>query len=120
LPVPDNADAVASTHPEGAALFAGACASCHEPGAPTMLEGRPHLALGTALHEDNPRDTIHILLRGVTSPAGRAGPTMPGFDVLTDPQIALIADYLRARFTDKPPWRDLPREVAEARKESAP
>src|SRR5262249_2028841 len=39
-------------HPDAATLFAGACAVCHEPGAPMMQQGRPHLAWGTPLHQD--------------------------------------------------------------------
>jgi mono/diheme cytochrome c family protein len=104
-------------HPEAATLFAGACAVCHEPGAPMMQEGRPHLAWGTPLHADNAHGTVRIIMKGVTAPPGAAGPTMPAFvDMLDDRQIREIAAYLRARFTDKPPWSDTGDAVAEARK----
>lgn len=103
-------------HPEAATLFAGACAVCHEPGAPMMQQGRPPLAWGTPLQVDNAHDTVRIIMEGLTSPAGPAGPTMPAFaDILDDGQVGALAAYLRARFTDKPPWSDIGAAVAQAR-----
>jgi len=111
-------NAVDSTHAEAAALFAGACAVCHESGAPMMLEGRPPLAWGTPLHESASHNTIQVVLHGLRPPAGRSGPTMPAFaDTLSDRQIADIVAYLRARYTDKPPWPDLAQSVAQIRRE---
>jgi mono/diheme cytochrome c family protein len=114
-PVDRLADAE-RTHPEAAALFAGACAVCHEPGAPMMQQGRPHLAWGTPLHVDNAHDTVAIIMKGLVSPAGATGPTMPAFaDMLDDRQVQELAAYLRARFTEKPPWSDVSGAVNEAR-----
>ena len=46
-------------------------------------------------------------MHGLRPPAGRAGPAMPAFgDSFSDRQLADITAYLRARFTDKPPWPD--------------
>lgn len=119
-PVPDRADAAARAEPEGARLYAGACATCHEPGAGMVaFGGRPPLPLGTPLHEPNGRDTIQIVLRGLSAPVGRSGPYMPGFATsLDDRQVAAVVAYLRARHGDGPPWRHLEREVARARKEA--
>jgi mono/diheme cytochrome c family protein len=118
-PVDRRAEAAAQ-HPVGAQLYAGACAACHEPGAPMMREGRPPLPLGTPLHEDDPRDTIAIVLQGLQPPVGAAGPYMPEFGTsFTDPQVAEIAAYLRARFSTRPAWSKLPGAVAKARKETA-
>jgi mono/diheme cytochrome c family protein len=104
-------------HPEAAALYAGACATCHDPGAPMMQQGRPPLAWGTPLHVDNPHDTVRIIMQGLTPPAGASGPTMPAYaDMLSDRQVQELAAYLRTRFTDKPAWPDVPAAVAEARK----
>jgi nicotinate dehydrogenase subunit B len=116
----DRAAEAARAHPTGASLYAGACASCHDAGAPMMLEGRPALALGTPLHEADPRDTIQIILQGLEPPTGPAGPYMPAFAAsLTDAQVAEITAYLRARYTDKPAWANLGQAVAKARKEGA-
>ena len=113
----DKGNVADSAHPEAAALFAGACAICHAAGAPMLQEGRPSLAWGTPLHEDTPNDTILIILHGLAPPAGRSGPAMPAYgDSFSDRQIADITAYLRARYTDKQPWPDVPGTVAQVRK----
>jgi nicotinate dehydrogenase subunit B len=104
-------------HPEGATLFAGACAACHETGAPMMQQGRPPLAWGTPLQEDTAHDTLHVIVSGLTPVAGRAGPTMPAFgDDFTDHQLAEIAAYLRVRYTDLPPWQNVEQVAADVRR----
>jgi mono/diheme cytochrome c family protein len=116
-PPADKGNVADAAHPDAAALFAGACATCHAAGAPMMQEGRPTLAWGTPLHEDTPNDTIQIIMHGLAPPAGRSGPTMPAYgDSFSDRQLADITAYLRARFTDKPPWPDVPQAVAQVRK----
>jgi mono/diheme cytochrome c family protein len=112
----DRQEIARQAHPEGAVLFAGACAVCHEPGAPMMQHGRPSLAWGTPLQVDNAHDTVRIIMQGLASPAGPTGPTMPGYaETLDDRQLHALAAYLRARFTDKPPWTDVGEAVAQAR-----
>ena len=114
---PDRQAEADASEPEGAALFAGACASCHGAGAPMMLAGRPSLELGTPLHERDPRDVIQIVLQGLNPPTGPAGPYMPPFgDSLTDGDIAAVAAYLHARYGDGPPWPDLLHAVRAARR----
>jgi nicotinate dehydrogenase subunit B len=116
-PPPDHAAGAARAHPTGAVLFAGACATCHEAGAGMMMEGRPPLQLGTPLDEDDPRDVIAIIRQGLRPPVGASGPAMPAFaGALTDTQLADLVAYLRARYSDRRPWRDLPKAVADARK----
>jgi nicotinate dehydrogenase subunit B len=117
---PDHAAEAARSHSAGETLFAGACAACHEIGAPMMLEGRPALQLGTPLHEASPRDTIAIILRGLEPPVGRSGPYMPAFaDDFSDPQLAELAGYLHARYGPEAAWpRDLTDEAASARREA--
>jgi nicotinate dehydrogenase subunit B len=116
-PEPMDRQAVAQqAHPEAATLFAGACAVCHEPGAPMMQQGRPPLAWGTPLQADNAHDTVRIIMKGLASPAGPTGPAMPAFaDVLDDRQLGELTAYLRTRFTDKSPWPDIGDAVAQAR-----
>ncbi len=117
----DRFDVARDKHPEAAALFAGACAVCHEPGAPMMQQGRPPLAWGTPLHADNPHDTVQIILKGLVSPAGPTGPSMPAYaDLLDDRQVADLAAYLRSRFTEKPAWPDVGGAVTKARQGDGP
>ena len=108
------------TYPEAATLFAGACAVCHEPGAPMMQQGRPPLAWGTPLQADNAHGTVRIIMEGLASPAGLIGPTMPAFaDMLDDRQLSALTAYLRTRFTDKSPWSDIGDAVAQSRQGEA-
>jgi mono/diheme cytochrome c family protein len=118
-PPAERAAEAARLHPQGASLYAGACSHCHDPGAPMMREGRPPLQLGTPLHEDDPRDVIAIILKGLEPPTGLRGPMMPAFDGLSDAQVADIAAYLRARFSDRPAWTNLRAAVSKARKEAS-
>jgi mono/diheme cytochrome c family protein len=42
---------------------------------------------------------------------------MPDYgDSFSDQQLAQITAYLRARYTDKPPWPDIPQAVTQVRK----
>jgi mono/diheme cytochrome c family protein len=41
---------------------------------------------------------------------------MPAFDsLLTNQQIASIAQYVRARYTNQPQWTDVRQEISKAR-----
>ncbi|MDY0967560.1 MULTISPECIES: cytochrome c [Sphingomonas] len=116
--LPDRRALARQRHPEGARLYAGACAVCHEPGAAMMVAGRPALPLGTPLHEANPRDTIQVILKGLKPPVAPRGPYMPAFaDALDDQQVAEVVAYLQARHGTGPAWPDLEKDVAAARKE---
>lgn len=116
----DQAATADRTWPEGAQIYAGACASCHDAGSAMRRQGRPSLAVGTPLDEDRPTDVIMILLKGLTPAEGKAGPYMPPFaDSLTDAQVAQLTGYLRAQFSREPPWKDIPAAVRIARRAAA-
>jgi mono/diheme cytochrome c family protein len=97
----------------GAAIFAGACASCHVTGSPVIPFGElTPLALTTAISGPDPRNLIHIILDGIQPPPGHAGLHMPGFaGVLDDRQILALAAYTRERFSNRQPWDDLEERV---------
>ena len=117
----DRPAEAARRFPEGATLFAGACAACHEPGAAMMVAGRPALALGSSLHQTNPRNTIQIILKGLPPPVRARGPYMPAYGpALDDRQVAALVGYLQARFGTGAAWNDLEGEVAKARKAGTP
>jgi nicotinate dehydrogenase subunit B len=104
----------------GAILFAGACASCHEAGAGMMLEGRPALSAGTALHEPSPDHAIRLILRGIPERPDRPGHYMPPFaDDFSDAQVSDLLAYIHGRFGGGPAWPAvLAPAVAKARKAS--
>jgi nicotinate dehydrogenase subunit B len=114
-PLPDREAAAARAHPLGATLFAGACTSCHARGARMMAEGRPPLPFGSPLHENNPRNTIQIILHGLTPPVGPSGPYMPAFDSFTNAQVAEIVQYLHDRYGTGPAWANVTADVKRAR-----
>ena len=101
---------------DGAQIFAGACAVCHE--LPEALASPPPaLGLTTSLNAPDPANVIHIVLEGLAPETGEKGALMPGFAAeLTDPQVAALIDYLRAHFTGEPAWRDVTERVVTIRR----
>jgi mono/diheme cytochrome c family protein len=99
----------------GAALYAAACAACHEGGRALPLGGI-HFSLSVALSDESASNLVNIVLQGVPAADGVAGPIMPGFaDVLSDAQLADLARFLRSRFTEKPVWTDIDAAIRAAR-----
>ena len=104
--------------PNGARLFQGACASCHEAG-----RAITSLALNSNLHGRRITNVVRAILGGVASPTVLGGAVaeetmaMPAFeDALTDAQIGDLLDYMRARYAPgKPAWTEVPDAVAAAR-----
>jgi mono/diheme cytochrome c family protein len=97
-------------------LFAGACGGCHGADAPMTQGGAPSLGLSTAVNAPTPQGVIQIILHGIPWREGRSAPYMPSFaSALTDAQVADLARYLRAAYSEKPAWSDLPAAVAKAR-----
>lgn len=97
---------------DGEQIFAAACADCHRMGGTAPVE----LALSTTVNLPDPRNLIRIILDGIMPREGDKGPMMPGFgDVLTDPQMAALVTYLRAHFTERPAWPDVPDHVRQIR-----
>jgi len=74
------------------------------------------LSLAAAVHAPTPSSVIQALLHGIPWREGRAAPYMPAFAAtLTDAQIAMLAGYVRARYSVEAPWPDLESQVAKLR-----
>jgi mono/diheme cytochrome c family protein len=102
----------------GGRLFVAACASCHYNHAPDVNPNRPELGLNSAVYLDDPSNLIHVILGGISAKDGAPGIVMPGFARgMTDEDVALLASYLRTTRTDKAPWPNLARQVAQIRAE---
>jgi len=100
----------------GAAIYASACASCHESGRPPPYGG-VNLGLSTAVTGPDPRNLTNIVLAGVRPVAGERSPIMPGFAAsMSNAQIAALLTYLRSRFSSQPGWSDVEKIVADARR----
>jgi mono/diheme cytochrome c family protein len=99
----------------GAAIYAAACASCHDAGRPLPF-GALDFALSTAVNAANPQNIVNVTLYGLPPADGEASPVMPDFvGVLDDDQMAALLDFMRDRFTDRPRWTDLAELVRRTR-----
>jgi mono/diheme cytochrome c family protein len=108
--------AVPQSDSEGAAIYAAACASCHESGRPPPYGGI-NLGLSSAISGPDPRNLANIVLTGVRPVEGERSPIMPGFaSSMSDAQVALLLNYLRSRFSHRPAWTDVEKTVADARR----
>jgi mono/diheme cytochrome c family protein len=100
----------------GAAIYAAACATCHE-GGRALPYGGVNLRLSTALSSPDPRNAVNIILSGVPAVEGERSPIMPAFAAaMNDDQIISLLQYLRAQFSNQPPWISVETAVAEARR----
>ncbi len=102
----------------GAALFIGACASCHGTGSPMQsMGGRPSLATSSAVNATTPRNAIQMMLRGVPWNGEDAIHYMPAFaQAFNDQQLSDLAVYLRATYSRQPPWTGVQDTIATLRK----
>ena len=113
---------VAATTPaaqRGAVLFQASCAQCHGPAAPMQSIGeRPTLAFSTAVNADTPRNAIQMMFNGIGWHGDDTLNYMPSFiDQYDDAQIADLAAYVRATYTDRPAWSGADAMAAKLRKE---
>jgi mono/diheme cytochrome c family protein len=100
----------------GAAIYAAACASCHETDR-SLPYGGLNLALSTAIASPDPRNVANIVLSGVRPVEGERSPIMPGFaSSMNDGQMTALLNYLRARFSSQGAWTDVEKTVEAARR----
>ncbi len=110
------AEKATRAEPQGEAIYAAACATCHEGGRPPPYGGIA-LSLSSAISSPDPRNVANIVLAGVRPVEGERSPIMPGFaPSMNDRQIAALMNYLRSRFTTGPGWTDVDKTVSEARR----
>jgi mono/diheme cytochrome c family protein len=101
---------------DGAAIYAAACATCHENGRP-LPYGGVNLALSTAISSPDPRNAVNIVLSGVRPVEGERSPIMPGFaSSMNDGQIASLLNYLRARFSNQSAWTGVEKTIEDSRR----
>ncbi|WP_407159325.1 molybdopterin cofactor-binding domain-containing protein [Bradyrhizobium sp. STM 3557] len=108
---------VTSAAPNGARLYLGACAVCHEVGGLPLFGSRPSLALNSNLHSVTPDNLIQVILHGIATPATSDLGYMPAFkDHFGDDQLAELVAYLRKQFApDKPVWTNIRGAIARIR-----
>jgi mono/diheme cytochrome c family protein len=102
--------------PAGAAIYAAACATCHETER-ALPYGGVNLGLSTAISAPDARNVANILLSGVRPVEGERSPIMPGFAAsMDDGQVAALLNYLRARFSNQPAWVGVGKTIEDARR----
>jgi mono/diheme cytochrome c family protein len=112
-PGPTKSD---GTNDEGALIYTGACAGCHE-GPRAMPYGGIDLALSGGISAPSAQNLVNVILYGLPAAEAAHSPIMPGFAAsLSDGQVAALVRYLRSRFSDQPPWTDIDASVRAARK----
>ena len=99
----------------GAAIYAAACATCHDAGRPPPYGGID-LTRSTGPSGPTARNVIDVVLWGLPAQDEQRRPVMPGFaGTLNDRQLADLLAYVRARFSDKPAWTDVDKDIREVR-----
>ncbi len=107
--------AVDTENDEGAVIYAGACEGCHE-GPRALPYGGIDLALSSAINGPSAGNLVNVVLYGLPAAEAVRAPIMPGFAAaMNNAQVAALAHYLRARFSDKGPWTDIARSIHDAR-----
>jgi nicotinate dehydrogenase subunit B len=101
----------------GARIYQGACAVCHESGAPPHFGVQPNLALNSNLTSVRPDNLIRTILEGIQAPALDHLGAMPSFaQSLNDDQIADLVGFLRRHYApNQQPWADLPQTISRLR-----
>jgi mono/diheme cytochrome c family protein len=108
-------DVAGADEDRGAAIFASACATCHESGRPQPYGGLD-FRLSTAVHADNPQNIVNVTLFGLPPADGEASAVMPAYrGVLSDADMVALLNYMRARHTDLPAWDGLAEMVGATR-----
>jgi mono/diheme cytochrome c family protein len=101
---------------DGAILYAGACASCHDTTGQRFSARGIHLASSKVITMPDARNLAHVILEGISPPHASPAAMMPGFaDALTDTQVAALMTYLRSTFSDGKAWTHVEETVREVR-----
>jgi mono/diheme cytochrome c family protein len=100
---------------EGALIYAATCSGCHQ-GPRAAPFGGIDFALSSNINGPSAKNLTNVVLNGLPAAGSKQSPIMPGFaNAMDDHQVAALAHYLRAHFTDKPPWTDIDKSISDAR-----
>ncbi|HET6926560.1 MAG TPA: cytochrome c [Hyphomicrobiaceae bacterium] len=102
---------------DGAIIYAGACAPCHEATGQRFSARGIHLASSKLVTLPDARNLAHVILEGIAPPQASPAALMPGFaDTLSDAQVVALMTYLRRSFSDRPSWGDVEDTVRRVRR----
>ena len=117
-PAPTQDKPVVNAASEVVAIYTGACAKCHNDRNDVGPSKALPLSLSRAVRQADSANAVRTILYGIQAYRDSGGPYMPAFDgILTDSQIASVAEYVRARYSGGPQWTDINKEITKARQE---
>ena len=103
-----------ATATSGAATYSAACERCHDGREALPFGGLP-MARSIGVWGESPRNLVNVILYGLPAAHGETSPVMPGYaGALSTRQVVELATWLRATFSDRPPWNDVERHVRAA------
>ena len=113
---PLNANQVAGAFAEIIPIYTGACANCHNDQVEVGPSKAISLSLSSSVRAPGSANAVRVILHGIRPRPGFGGAYMPAFGTMfTDQQIASLAQYVRARYTDQPQWTDVREEIPKGR-----
>jgi mono/diheme cytochrome c family protein len=97
-------------------IYTGACANCHNDQVEVGPSKAISLSLSSSVRAPGSANAVRVILHGIQPRPGFGGAYMPAFGTMfTDQQIASLAQYVRARYTDQPQWTDVREEISKGR-----
>jgi mono/diheme cytochrome c family protein len=92
-------ETVAAEDPRGKAIFAGACASCHDWTGTSAITPLATLTGVRAVNDPSATNVVQVVISGVQRTAPDAAVEMPAFgNSYSDAEIAAVSNYVTARF----------------------
>jgi mono/diheme cytochrome c family protein len=114
--MPQQGREVADAPAEVVSIYRGACAGCHNDRNDVGPSKAISLSLSTAVRQPESMNAVRVVRQGIRPQPGIGGAYMPAFDgILTDQQITSVVEYVRARYTNQPPWTDVREALAKAK-----
>jgi mono/diheme cytochrome c family protein len=90
---------VAAEDPRGKAIFAGACASCHDWTGTSAITPLATLTGVRAVNDPGATNVVQVVISGVQRTAPEGAVAMPAFGgSYSDAEIAAVSNYVTARF----------------------
>jgi mono/diheme cytochrome c family protein len=93
----------ADTHARGKAVYAGACAGCHDWSGVSPVIPYATLTGVRSVNDPTATNVVQVILSGAHRQVADEGATMPAFgEAYSDEEIASLANYVTARFGAQP------------------
>lgn len=110
----DNQDVDVSANTQN--LWVGSCAKCHENSAEVGPSNALPLSISGAVRQSSSANAVRTIVNGIDAYRDMGGAYMPAFaDILSDDEIAELAQYIRHRYSNEAEWSELGDVISKAR-----